>query len=131
MKQAVDSGINPLKKTIILELDSSGGGWSIGMSPCLTCSRYQGHWVSTRGRRQTINERLRLMGMDPADVDVSATTPAKLGRMIGNAMSVNVLERLLYRALPASGLISQSELRGRWESLDAARSTVRSFSTRR
>ena len=71
------------------------------------------------------------MAMDPADVDVSATTPSLLGRMIGNAMSVNVLERLLYRTLPASGIISQSELPGRWESLDAARSTVRSFSTRR
>ncbi len=127
MKQSVDNGIDPLKQTLVLDLDSSNGTCMLGMSPCLTRSRALGHWVSTRGRRQTIDERLRLMGINPADVDKTATTDVQLGRLIGNAIGVNVLERILYRVLPAACIIPQSELQARWESLEAARSTVTSF----
>ncbi len=46
--------------------------------------------------------------------------------MLGNAMSVNVLERILVRALMASG-IEWDWAPQRWESLSAARETMREF----
>ena len=67
------------------------------------------------------------MGINPAHVDAIATTTHKIGMLIGNAMSVNVTERILYRYLSAAGIISQSEMQGRWGTLVAARKTVRSF----
>ena len=44
-----------------------------------------------------------------------AVSPSQLGKQIGNAMSVNVLERLLVRALPAAGLVPSKKLEDRWE----------------
>ena len=38
----------------------------------------------------------------------------QLGRMIGNSMSVNVVERILCRLLPAAGLASEDACRDRW-----------------
>ena len=59
-------------------------------------------------------------------VDKMEMTPNKMGQLIGNGQSANVLERILYRALPAAGIIPQSELRARWESKAAAVKTVAS-----
>lgn len=128
MKEAVTSGLNPLKETIMMDIESTKPGWMVGVSPCLTRSRAEGHWISTRGRRQTINERLRLMGIDPKTVDKMEMTPNKLGQLIGNAQSANVLERILYSALPSAGIVPVSQLRARWETKAQAAKTVSSFS---
>ena len=78
------------------------------MCPCLTRGRAGsgGHWVSTRGRLLTIDEMLMLQGMR-ADVHRTGITNRQVGYMIGNAMSVNVLERLLLRLLPGVGLVPE------------------------
>ena len=49
-------------------------------------------------------EMLRLQGMDPSKfvIDVSSS---KLGQQIGNAMSVNVVERILIAALKAANIV--------------------------
>ena len=44
-----------------------------------------------------------------------------LGKQLGNAMSVNVLERLLVSALPAARLIPRGALEDRWASGSAAK----------
>ena len=74
-----------------------------GYSPCITRSRNRGHWLLHRNRRMNISEMLRLQGINPAKfkVDVSECI---LGQQIGNAMSVNVIERILNRSLQAAGL---------------------------
>jgi len=54
-----------------------------------------------------------LQGMSPA-LNCVGITERQMGCMIGNAMSVNVLERLLVRLLPAVGLVSGTCLRDRW-----------------
>ena len=56
--------------------------------------------------------------MNPAHFTV-AVPDAQLGKQLGNAMSVNVLERVFVNALPAAGLINQSYLVDRWKSGDA------------
>ena len=56
---------------------------------------------------------LILQGM-AANVRRASTSDRQLGLMIGNAMSVNVLERLLVRLLPGVGLLRPESLHDRW-----------------
>jgi len=85
------------------------------VTPCLTCSRAGGHWITSRQRRMTKKEMMRLQGMCPETFKV-AVSSAQLGKQIGNAMSANVLERLFARVLPAAGLARHGSLVDRWES---------------
>eukprot|EP00413_Alexandrium_margalefii_P009372 CAMPEP_0204539654 /NCGR_PEP_ID=MMETSP0661-20131031/16899_1 /ASSEMBLY_ACC=CAM_ASM_000606 /TAXON_ID=109239 /ORGANISM="Alexandrium margalefi, Strain AMGDE01CS-322" /LENGTH=303 /DNA_ID=CAMNT_0051546273 /DNA_START=6 /DNA_END=913 /DNA_ORIENTATION=+ len=94
------NGMDPFKIPFLIDVDSSTYRMSYAQdsAPCLTCSRNMGHWVTNRGRRLTKAEMMRLQGMDPKDFQV-AVSEAQLGKQIGNAMSVNVLERLFVRLL--------------------------------
>ena len=86
-----------------------------------------------------INEMLRLQGIDPTKFVVDVPV-AQLGQQIGNAMSVNVIERLLVKALEAAKLIRPSSLKGkdstldRWENgqgFEQIRSSRRQVSTKK
>merc|ERR1711957_857686 len=93
----------------IIDCDSSTyrcKGW-LNRSPCITCTRSKGHWITNRGRRMNKAEVMRLMGMDPTKVKVAVTEGA-LGKQLGNTMSVNVVERIFVRLLPAAGLVRKA-----------------------
>jgi len=80
---------------------------------CLTKSRARGFWLTSRGRRMTLDEQLRVQGMQRSFKQV--VSDRVLGGQIGNAMSQNVVERLLIQLLPAAGLISKEQpLHDRW-----------------
>merc|ERR1719360_257250 len=116
LKELAATGCKPLKVPYVVDCDSSGGRmkWMKEASPCITCSRAAGHWVTSRGRRLTKDEMMRLQGMRPANFRI-AVSDRQLGIQIGNAMSVNVLERLFVRALPAAGLVAHNTLIDHWE----------------
>ena len=79
--------------------------------PCLlTRSKI---WISNRGRLLNARERCRLQGMNPDDFK-QVVSDAQWRKQLGNAMSVNVVERLLARLLPAVGLTGA--LPDRWAS---------------
>jgi len=110
-------GMDPLNKPWIVDCDSSAPRmkYTLDVSPCLTCSRGGGHWITNRGRRMTKTEMMRLQAMiTPAEGFKVAVSEPQLGKQIGNAMSVNVLERLFVRLLPAAGLVPQGRLHDRW-----------------
>merc|ERR550532_941765 len=117
LKEIKAQGLDALKETFIVDCDSSGPRMKYvrDVTPCLTCSRAGGHWVTSRQRRMTKAEMMRLQGMCPETFKV-AVSSAQLGKQIGNAMSANVLERLFARALPAAGLARHGSLVDRWES---------------
>ena len=118
---ASDLKINPLTSDIVCDIDGGQGPHFMdGIVPCLTRSRCgkESHWVFCRGRRLNLAEMLRLTGVRPADINLSATSHTQLGKMIGNSMSVPVLERLLLRLLPAVGLMSAEKAPKRWESME-------------
>ncbi len=132
-KQICDNlRINPLTSDIVADIDGSRGPhWMQGVVPCLTRARCgtSSHWVMSRGRRLNLMEMLRLMGIQSSEVNLRCVTGNQLGRMIGNSMSVHVLERLLLRALPVSGLVPRTvQLNARWESLTLANATAVSLS---
>ena len=94
-------GINPFKETWILNVDESPyrmpKPWQ-HCSPCLTRSRALrgGHWVSSYGSRMGTEIMLKLQGMNPNRIrkpDDVAT--GCFNGMIGNAMSVNIVETIL------------------------------------
>lgn len=116
LREIADTGEDPLKVPYIVDCDSSGPRMKYvkDVSPCITCSRGGGHWVTSRMRRLTKAEMMRLQGMDPETFKV-AVSETQLGKQIGNAMSVNVLERLFARLLPAAGLVPHGSLSDRWQ----------------
>jgi DNA (cytosine-5)-methyltransferase 1 len=94
------------------------------MCPCITVSRAAGHWVTSRGRRTTKEEMMRLHGMNPQHFKVGVTEN-QLGRQLGNTMSVNVLERLFVRLLPAAKLVKRNEVKDRWQNGSAVRELMK------
>ena len=56
----------------------------------------------------------RLQGIDPASVTLKSIPDKETGHMIGNAMSLNVVERILRQALIHIGVLS-AECPDRWE----------------
>ena len=52
----------------------------------------------------SIREMMRLQGIDP-DKFKQVVSDSVMGQQLGNAMSVNVIERILARALRAAGLV--------------------------
>ena len=78
-------------------------------SPCLTaqrCMRVGGHYLLRFNRTMTEKEVCRLQGIPDSRVDYvrAGVSKAKFLQAVGNAMSSNVLARVLARALPAAGL---------------------------
>ena len=111
------AGKNPDVDSFVVDCDASTAKSRHvhDYSPCITRSRNHGHWLTNRNRRMTINEMFRLQGMDPTQFQV-ATSKSVLGQHIGNAMSVNVIERVLIRAIKAARLIKIDSIPDRWES---------------
>lgn len=115
LKKLTDSGEEPLKNAFVVDCDSSVGFGSVGKDKvmCMTKSRASGHWITSRGCRMNLDEMLRCQGMERSFKQVVSNRV--LGAQIGNAMSQNVIERLLTRLLPAAGLVSQDcHLVDRW-----------------
>ena len=65
-----------------------------------------------------INEMLLLQSMNPSLLSFpSGLSTDDIGRLVGNSISVNVLERLLARVPPAADL--WGPIRDRWEVAEA------------
>jgi DNA (cytosine-5)-methyltransferase 1 len=120
------NGHDGRRVTHLVDCDSSPNRsiFKKNMCPCITVSRGGGHWVTSRGRRTTKTEMMRLQGMDPTKFKV-AVTESQLGKQLGNTMSVNVLERLFVRLLPAAKLVKKDEVKDRWENGSALRDLIK------
>ncbi len=127
METILTSGLNPLVDDCVCDIDSSGAHWMHNMSPCLTHARARGHWVTSRGRRQNIEERLRLMGMNPNEVTRNIITDRQLGQLIGNSMSVNVLERIFINVFASTNMVAKNRMPQHWESKAAATQRLHSY----
>ncbi len=87
----------------------------VGMLPCLTATRgaQGGFYLTDQRRFTTIFELGRLQGWKTEDLQKILTAPydrkfnvtRSLGKALGNGMSVNLLCRILPRALFAAGLL--------------------------
>ena len=66
-----------------------------------------------QNRRITTGEMLKLQGISPGDISV-VVPGTEMGKQIGNAMSLNVVERVMRNALIAAGLIEAEDYQNRW-----------------
>ncbi|MCP4194714.1 MAG: DNA (cytosine-5-)-methyltransferase [Planctomycetaceae bacterium] len=107
-------GIDIRRSGLIVDIDGSKVHMMSGVSPCLTRTRAAngGHWILCRGRRMSIKEMERLMGVGvtppsggkPSIIERPATVSARQwGSIIGNSIPVPLLQRILCRVLPAAG----------------------------
>ena len=97
-------GGKPALKSYIVDCDASisKSRYTFDYSPCLTRSRYNGHWITNKERRMNKSEVCRLQGFNPSDVVVDIPESA-LGQQLGNAMSVNVIEQVIRNVLEVLG----------------------------
>jgi len=82
--------------------------WSVGYCPCLTAARgrSKGFYITNLARSLDNTDMCILQGMRPSRLVWKDIIPeGSFGHMIGNSMSVNILERLLPKVLHAAGLI--------------------------
>merc|ERR1719330_1914310 len=117
LQSLIKQGVDPFSEAYLVDCDSTTErfGWQKDRTPCITCGRANGHWITNRGRRLSKPEMMRLQGMEPEGFKV-VVSQGQWGKQIGNAMSCNVLERILVRLLPAAGLHPAALLHDRWES---------------
>ena len=103
-------GIDPFEDTWILDVGHSAsrqGTNMQGCSPCLTSTRCKqgGHWISTHGRFFDTKEMLALQHMRHDRIRLpEAVSLPQFHSMIGNSMSVNIVEvilAMLSRSTPA------------------------------
>ncbi len=118
------NGLAPATTPMVIDVGGSRACMMYNCSPCLTKSRAAagGHWLTTRGRRQTLQEMQWLMGvgiMPPQGRAASILRPdsvsdAEWGAMIGNSIPLPLLQRVLAGALFWSKL-SQEPIIDVWE----------------
>ena len=78
--------------------------------PCIATSRNRGHWLIHKNRRMNVKEMMRLHGIDPDNFN-QVVSDSVMGQQLGNAMSVNVVERIIVNSLGAAGLVRKSCLK--------------------
>jgi DNA (cytosine-5)-methyltransferase 1 len=126
LRKLREKGIDPTKEPYVVDCDSTPSrSQSVkDYSMCITARRCGGHWLTNRGRRMVKEEMMRLQGMDPTAFNV-VVRPNELGKQLGNTMSVNVLERLFVRLLPAAKLVRAGTLKDRWTKGQAVKTLAR------
>lgn len=79
----------------------------VGCSPCLTKSRSRGYFLVDHNRYMTVHEMGGLQGLGSSWIDrmLEVESSTFIGSALGDAMSVNVLSRVLARALYSAGLV--------------------------
>ena len=105
------SGTDPLKVPVAIDVDCSFKYrvWGVNIAKTLTRTRggQGGPWLTTRGRRTTSNELMRIMGFKSNEIPWKAAGLSKrqLGLMLGNAVPVPVLGCTLQEAMYSAGLM--------------------------
>ena len=117
MDEAKADGYDTNATTIIADIDSSEKfmRWRVQESMTLTHSRGRcgGWFLSSHNRRTCTEELMKFQGMVPENVGKYKDLPkTEINAAVGNAMSANVLERLLPAVLFASGL--SQEVPDKW-----------------
>ena len=77
--------------------------------PCITHGRggSRGFYATWLGRCLTVLEMMALQAAEPDRFQAARhhMSPSALGKIIGNAMTISIIERILVKLLPAASLI--------------------------
>ena len=115
-KACFDYGRDPRSTPILVDIDASPKYSTYGIDEAKTITRSRGGdggpWISTRGRRTTLTEMMKLQGFELIDVPWTTLkiSPRQVGQLIGNAVSVNTMGAILEEALWSSGLVDKKAI---------------------
>ena len=120
-RKAMTKGVNPKQAFVAVDVDCSTQFRTHGVEiqPCLTATRgkTRGWWWSVAGRRIEIDEMCKTQGVDLyvdlPEWPVPGLKDSSMGHMLGNTMSLNVIERVLGSGLWAAGLVASKPV-DRW-----------------
>ncbi|CAK0860769.1 unnamed protein product, partial [Prorocentrum cordatum] len=111
LKAIASDGSDPLAVPAVVDHGSSKMNYAIGYSPCLTRNRAMshGHWVTCLQREMTTGEMLRLQGVEEWRVRgwKHIICEGQFHAIIGNAIPLPMIERILMRALYSASLAKQ------------------------
>ena len=102
--------VDPRVTPVMVDIDCSEkfATHGINIARTLTKTRGQngGPWVSTRGRRVTLHEMMRLQGFAKKDIPQAELNLSdhQIGGMVGNAVSVHTMGAILSEGLHSAGL---------------------------
>ena len=109
--EAMQIGVNPLKTPIAIDIDCSKRFRTWGNNVCKTLTKARGKsggpWISSRGRRTTLKELMKIQGFAEGDIPwaQAGLTSPQVAAMLGDAVSINVLGPVIAEALYSSGLV--------------------------
>ena len=114
--KAVQAGVNPCIEPVIIDTGCSPSHRVSafgGLAPTLTKTRCcsQRYWCTTKGGFLSVDELALLQGFDPNRDYVwrDVVKPTAMGKMLGNAQSLNVIMALLPHMWYLAKLISYEE----------------------
>ena len=125
LRSAASCGVELKTSRIIVDIGGTSqfAHYTVDEFPTITAERAMllfAYWVADLGRRVTLDELMLLQGFDPAMFEgrkEAKVTDARLAHMVGNAMSCNVLERLLPCVLDSIGITPDVVKPDRWDIL--------------
>lgn len=91
---------------VVVNCHSQAGEIFVYRTPCLTANRAAqgGFWLAAHSRMMTVDELLRLQGIDPSSTRMAEVVSARTaGMLIGNAFTMTVVGRVLVSALRSFG----------------------------
>ena len=113
-KAAVAAGIDPLQVPVAIDVDCSikflSKGFNIAKTLTEARGRSGGPWISSRGRRVTTTEMIKIQGFKEDEIPWERAGLAKgvLGDMLGNAVPVPMLGCILQETLWSAGLVANN-----------------------
>ncbi len=109
-QKAIALGVNPLQVPVAIDVDSSAKFFTMGIDEAKTLTRSRGGakgpWITSRGRRTSMTELLKLQGFMESEVpwQSAGVSPVQLGRMLGNAVTVPVMGSIISAAMHSAGI---------------------------
>lgn len=106
--KAKASGLDPHSVDIVVDIgcSASRANMMYDLCPAITRSRAAScdFWLTSAGRRLTVDELLRLQGFSAQDINLDGLSERQVGELVGNAMSVPVLSAVLQEGLSVCGM---------------------------
>ena len=92
-----ESGLDPARVPMVMDVDSCTGTMMYNLSPCLTRTRAMGggHWISCRGRRFSEREMRKVMGFTKSLRRPEGVSQRQWYGLLGNSIPVPLLQRVL------------------------------------
>eukprot|EP00438_Fugacium_kawagutii_P035754 Skav229348 [mRNA] locus=scaffold2596:472491:473528:+ [translate_table: standard] len=112
-KKTFAEGIDPRKVPVAIDIGCTDKyqtfGVDIARTLCQGRAKSGGFWISSRGRKMSTNEMMRVSGLDP-DKDLlgweKLVSKSQFQGMLGNCVPVSLVGSVLQSALYSAGLIS-------------------------